>query len=89
ATWRNPIRFIEKTDGSVWLVNNLMALNGIVEKDPYELANIREVLNSTQGSKYFTVIDSRKNFIVLRFVRRISKRQLLSLMEKYMNGTAW
>ncbi|KRH94294.1 retrotransposon-like family member (retr-1), partial [Pseudoloma neurophilia] len=33
SQWRNPIRFIEKPDGNLRLVSNLMALNDIVKKD--------------------------------------------------------
>ncbi|KAF9756190.1 Transposon Tf2-9 polyprotein, partial [Nosema granulosis] len=62
SEWRNPIRAIEKPNGDVRLVSNLIALNDIVEKDPYELSNIRDVIRSTQGSKYFTVIDLKEGF---------------------------
>lgn len=35
SVWRNPIRAIEKPDKGIRLVSNLMALNDLVEKDPY------------------------------------------------------
>jgi Reverse transcriptase (RNA-dependent DNA polymerase) len=62
SEWRNPIRAIEKPNGDVRIVSNLMALNDLVEKDRYELARIREVTRAVQGSKWFTVIDLKEGF---------------------------
>jgi hypothetical protein len=62
SDWRNPIRAIEKPNGDIRLVSNLIALNDIVEKDPYELTRIRDVIRSTQGSEFFTVIDLKEGF---------------------------
>lgn len=62
SEWRNPIRAIQKPNGSIRLVSNFMALNDLCEKDPYELKNIRDVINSTQGNNYFTVIDLKEGF---------------------------
>lgn len=39
-----------------------MCLNDMCEKDPYELKNIREVIQATQGSNYFTAIDLKEGF---------------------------
>ena len=39
-----------------------MALNDLVEKDEYGLANIRDIIRHTQGSKYFLVIDLKEGF---------------------------
>lgn len=44
------------------MVNNLIALNYLVEKDQYELENIRDVLRATQGSRCFTVVNSKEGF---------------------------
>lgn len=62
SDWRNPIRAIEKPNGEVRLVLNFMCLNDMCEKDPYELKNIREVIQATQGSNHFTVIDLKEGF---------------------------
>lgn len=62
SEWRNPIRALQKPDGSIRLVCNLMKLNDLCEKDPYELRNIREVINSTQGSEYLSVLDLKEGF---------------------------
>lgn len=50
SLWRNPKISIEKPNGEIRLVSNLIALNDIVEKDKYQLANIREIVRATQGS---------------------------------------
>lgn len=62
SEWRNPVRALEKPDGGVRFVENLMGLNDLVEKDPYELRNIQEIINATQGSKCFSVVDLKEGF---------------------------
>ncbi|KAF9750341.1 Retrovirus-related Pol polyprotein from transposon, partial [Nosema granulosis] len=62
SDWRNPIRAIEKPDGEVRVVSNLMGLNDLVEKDPYTLPTIRDIIQKTQGSNVFTVIDLKEGF---------------------------
>ncbi len=53
SDWRSPIRALEKPNGDVRLVSNLMALNELVEKDPYALPLIKYIIRATQGSKVF------------------------------------
>ena len=62
SEWRNPIRFIRKPNGSLRLVSNLMALNKEVKKDEFSLRNIREIINATSGSKFFSVLDLKEAF---------------------------
>ncbi|KAF9758257.1 Retrovirus-related Pol polyprotein from transposon gypsy [Nosema granulosis] len=62
SDWRNPIRAIEKPNGDVRVVSNLMGLNDLVEKDPYTLPTIREVILATQGSTKFSVVDLKEGF---------------------------
>lgn len=47
SDWRNPIMALENPNRDIRLVSNLIALNDIVEKDPYEMVNIRDVIRST------------------------------------------
>ncbi|KAI5151978.1 hypothetical protein ENBRE01_2475 [Enteropsectra breve] len=71
SSWRNPIRAIEKSPGGeIRLVSNLMMLNDIVEKDEFELANIRDVIRATQGSKFFTVLDLKEGFYHVEIVEK-------------------
>lgn len=62
STWRNPIRFIEKINGDIRLVVNMMALNDLVEKDPFKIRNMREILYTTKGSLVFSVMDLKEAF---------------------------
>lgn len=62
SEWRNPTRALEKPDKTIRLVSNLMALNDLVEMDPYELVNIREVVRATQGLKWFSVVGMKEAF---------------------------
>ena len=62
SEWRNPMRAIEKPNGEVRIVSNLMALNDLVVKDPYKIGNIRDVIRAMQGSRCFTVIDLQEGF---------------------------
>jgi hypothetical protein len=62
SEWRNPIKAIEKPNGGIRLVSNLIGLNDLVEKDPYELPLIKDILRATQGSSVFTVIDLKEGF---------------------------
>lgn len=39
-----------------------MALNDIVDKDQYKLANIREIVRATQGAEHMTVFDLKEGF---------------------------
>lgn len=66
STWRNPIRIILKPNGSIRLVSNFIELNDLCEPDPFGLNNIRDVIRSTQGSEYFTVLDFKMPFIRLK-----------------------
>lgn len=60
SQWRNPIRAIRKPDGGIRIASNLMALNDLSEKDSYKLPEIRKIINATQGSRYFTVLDLKE-----------------------------
>ncbi|MGL5709167.1 MAG: reverse transcriptase family protein, partial [Aeromonas sp.] len=68
SEWRNPIRALQKPNGSIRLVSNFMALNDLCEKDPYELKTINEVINATQGYNFFTVLDLKEGFYSIEIV---------------------
>ncbi|MGL4850595.1 MAG: reverse transcriptase domain-containing protein, partial [Clostridium sp.] len=62
SEWRNPIRALQKPNGGIRLVSNLTSLNDLVEKDPYELPLMKDIIRATQGSTIFTVIDLKEGF---------------------------
>ncbi|KRH93827.1 retrotransposon-like family member (retr-1) [Pseudoloma neurophilia] len=68
SQWRTPIRFIEKPNGGLRLVSNLMALNGAVKKDSYAIQTMREIYTTTQGCKWFTVIDLKEAYYYIENV---------------------
>lgn len=63
SMWRNPIKALEKANWKdIRVMSNLLALNDLVEKNPYEIPNRRELLRAIQGKKLFTVFDLKEGF---------------------------
>ena len=89
SEWRNPTRELRKPNGTIRLVSNLMSLNDLVEKDEYKLANIRDIIRYTQGSKYFSVIDLKEGFIASRQKKKTRWKRHLDLIKESMSGMAW
>ena len=53
----SPVFFIKKKDGSLRLVQDYQALNGITIKNKYPLPLISELIETLRGAKYFTKLD--------------------------------
>ena len=49
----SPVFFIEKKDGSLWLVQDYQALNAVTIKNKYPLLLISKLINKLQGAQYF------------------------------------
>lgn len=62
SQWRNPIRALEKPDGSVRLVSNLMCLNDLTEKDSYTIPEMKRIVEATVGSNYISIFDLREGY---------------------------
>lgn len=62
SQWRTPIRFIEKPDGTVRLVQNLIPLNDITRKDSFELPEMSKIVEAISGSKFITVLDLKEGY---------------------------
>ncbi len=60
SKWRTPIKVVRKPDGKLRICQNFIALNAITEREHIDIPNIREIVNSTIGKKFFTVIDLRR-----------------------------
>jgi len=54
--------FIEKKDGTLWLVQDYWALNAMTVKNKYPLPLISELINKLRGAKYFTKLDVQWGF---------------------------
>lgn len=88
SNWRNPIRFLRKKTGKIRLVVNMMALNDISFKDETEIPSIKDILESTEGSKIFTVFDMKDAFHSIEIKEDHKKKTVLNLKTKDMNGIA-
>jgi len=55
----SPVFFIKKKDGSLRLVQDYRALNGITIKNRYPIPLISDLVNQLRGAKYFTKLDVR------------------------------
>jgi len=53
----SPVFFIEKKDGTLWLVQDYQALNVMMVKNKYLLPLISKLINRLRGAKYFTKLD--------------------------------
>ena len=62
----SPILFAKKKDGSLRLCVDYRALNAISKKNRYPLPLIEETLHQVSGSKYFTRLDLRSYFNLIR-----------------------
>ena len=62
----SPILFVKKKDGSLRLCVDYRALNDITTKDRYPLPRIEETLNQIRGARYFTRLDLRSAYNLIR-----------------------
>lgn len=60
------MRPVEKPDGSIRITNNLQFLNNLVEDDKYSIPNIQNIIELTQGKKWFSVIDLKDGYYQIR-----------------------
>ncbi|RXW15697.1 hypothetical protein EST38_g10159 [Candolleomyces aberdarensis] len=58
----SPILFVHKKTGDLCLCVDYRGLNAITKKNHYPLPHINDLLDHTQGCKFFTVIDLKNAF---------------------------
>ena len=61
-----PILFVPKKDGTLRLCVDYRKLNSITIKNRYPLPNISELQDRLQGAKYFTKLDLREAYNLIR-----------------------
>jgi len=61
-----PILFVPKKDGSLRMCVDFRRLNDITIKNRYPLPNIQELRDRTSGAKYFTCLDLRDGYHLIR-----------------------
>ena len=62
----SPILFVKKKNSSLRLCVDYWALNDITIKDRYFLPRIEETLNQIRGARYFTLLDLRSSYNLIR-----------------------
>ncbi len=62
STWRTLIRVVENPEKDVRICQNPIPSNKITSKDKQEIPRIRDFINKTEGSNYFTVVDLKEAF---------------------------
>ena len=61
-----PILFVKKPDGSLRLCVDYRGLNSVTRKNVYPLPIINELFNEVQGARYFSKLDLRGAYNLLR-----------------------
>lgn len=80
SKWRNPVRFIEKDNGEIRMVLNMIELNKLVRKETSNLRTIRDVIRATHGAKWFTVIDLKEAFCCVEIDERDKHKTCFEVM---------
>jgi len=62
----SPIPFVKKTNGSLWLCVNYCGLNEGTIKNHYPLPSLQETLMRLLKAKYFTILDIRSAYNLIR-----------------------
>ena len=62
----SPILFIRKANGSLRLCVDYCALNNLTIPNKYPLPRIDELLEKTRGSKFFTKLDLKNGYYLIR-----------------------
>ena len=58
SPWNAPLILVKKKDGSTRFVCDFRGLNDVTKKDTYPLPNVRDVLDSMHGARYWTTLDA-------------------------------
>ncbi|UYV73057.1 hypothetical protein LAZ67_10001691, partial [Cordylochernes scorpioides] len=62
SPWSFPVILVKKRDGKYRFCVDYRKLNDVTVKDVYPIPRIDEVLNTLQGSKYFSAIDLKSGY---------------------------
>ncbi|KAI5150716.1 hypothetical protein ENBRE01_1662 [Enteropsectra breve] len=66
SEWNNIIRPVLKSNNSIRLCMNMMALNEISITDSYPLPDLENIIDAMQGNKVFSVIDLCEGYFQIR-----------------------
>ena len=62
SPWASEVVLVQKKDGSLRFCINLRKLNNWTMKDAYSLPHINEMLDSLQGSQWFSSLDLKLGY---------------------------
>ncbi|UYV60444.1 hypothetical protein LAZ67_1001171, partial [Cordylochernes scorpioides] len=62
SPWSFPVILVKKRDGKFRFCVDYRKLNGVTVKDVYPIPRIDDVMDTLQGSKYFSAIDLRSGY---------------------------
>jgi Reverse transcriptase (RNA-dependent DNA polymerase) len=82
SQWRNPIRAMEKPNGDIRLVSNLMALNDLAIKDTYKIPEMRRIIEATAGSEHITVLDLKEGYYQIEIVEEHKHKTAFEFEDK-------
>jgi hypothetical protein len=62
SSWRSPVLFVDKSDGSSRLCTDYRRLNDVTIKNKYPLPKIEDLFDQLNGSQVFSKIDLRTGY---------------------------
>jgi hypothetical protein len=86
---KDPIGVIEKPNGDMKLVRNLVALNDLAIKDTCRIPEMKRIVEVSVGAKFMMVMDLRERYYHVEMEEKYKRRGLLNLGMKRINGTEW
>ena len=60
--WTSPITLVKKKDDNFRFCEDYRKLNSVTKKDAHTLPRMDHLIDSLQGSKYFSILDLRLDF---------------------------
>jgi hypothetical protein len=66
SSWRSPVLFVDKSDGSNRLCTDYHKLNDVTIKNKYPLPKIEDLFDQLKGSQVFSKIDLRTGYHQLK-----------------------
>jgi hypothetical protein len=62
SSWLNPVRPVEKKDGTIRLCIDFRHLNKLVKKNQYSLPRITDILERLKGQRFFSTLDIKEAY---------------------------
>ncbi|UYV65317.1 K02A2.6-like [Cordylochernes scorpioides] len=87
SPWSFPVILVKKRDGKYRFCVDYRKLNEVTVKDVYPIPRIDDVMDTLQGSKYFSAIDLNRDIGKSKLKRETKRRRLSLLHMGYMNST--